>query len=477
MIKAYQKLVILIFLTIFSGLFLFFNFVFAEQKLEKICKPLSIEGIDDVCGEMSQEECRSLLKRCLQFHQDRSDHYEGRVTQTQREKKTFQNQIYVLSRRVRQMNNEIHSNNLMIKGLNFQISDTRSSITMSSQKMEELKEKLAELLRQIYKQDRRSVLEVILTEDRLSDFFDELVALESLNLSNQELLNRIKALKENLENKQMLLGGEKEDLEQLVVVRTLQRQENRRLKGEQEWLLRETKGEEALYQKHLRETREDAAKIRTRILELVGVPVGEQLPFGQLLDIAKWAQVQTEIRPAFLLSIITQESALGRNVGQCYLPRNPAENKRRRVMAVPPLSRRDDVSHFRNITRDLGKDPYKTPISCPMAFGFGGAMGPAQFIPTTWMSIRDEVEAIVNVPPNPWSIQHSFLASALYLRRLGGTKNELRSAMRYFSGNRWTAWEERFYGRPVIERANCLQVFIDHGTMTRRCDGLIFIPK
>jgi hypothetical protein len=149
-----------------------------------------------------------------------------------------------------------------------------------------------------------------------------------------------------------------------------------------------------------------------------------------------------------------QESNIGKNVGQCYLPRDPAENRRRRVMHPDR-----DVPPFLNITRELGRDPYNTLISCPMAIGYGGAMGPAQFIPSTWMRYRERVSAITGKPANPWNIQDAFLAAGLYLADYGAANrtddSEWRAAMIYFSGT--TNKRFRFYGDSVMRIARTFE--------------------
>ena len=68
-------------------------------------------------------------------------------------------------------------------------------------------------------------------------------------------------------------------------------------------------------------------------------------------------------------------------------------------------------------------------------------MGPAQFIPSTWMLLENRIasalgESVSSV--NPWSPQDAFMASALYLSDLGagaGTySSEKNAACKYYSG-------------------------------------------
>lgn len=67
-------------------------------------------------------------------------------------------------------------------------------------------------------------------------------------------------------------------------------------------------------------------------------------------------------------------------------------------------------------------------------------MGPAQFIPSTWLGYESEVIRITgHATPNPWNFQDAFTASAVKLARGGATSKdragEVRAAKAYISGN------------------------------------------
>ena len=98
-------------------------------------------------------------------------------------------------------------------------------------------------------------------------------------------------------------------------------------------------------------------------------------------------------------------------------------------------------------------------------------MGPAQFIPSTWMLVRAEVATLTgSSPANPWSVRDSFLASGLYLRDLGAATNPLRAAARYFGA------ANLGYESTVMKRTRCLEIFIDKGTISQECERLVFTP-
>ena len=157
--------------------------------------------------------------------------------------------------------------------------------------------------------------------------------------------------------------------------------------------------------------------------------------------------------------MLTQESNIGKNVGQCYIKDTKTGDGVyiKTGANAPKTMNPSQIPDFLQITKELGMDPYQTPVSCVMysngaPYGWGGAMGPSQFIPSTWALYAPKVKAATGRTANPWDISNAFLATGLYLEALGGGKNEFSAAMHYFSGASWAKWEE-FYGRSVIQIA------------------------
>jgi len=402
-----------------------------------------------VFAQLTSQEEKQILENELKELEEKIAQYEKNITTTQQEKESLARQISILKNKIKKLDLEIRQSNLMIKDLGLQIKDTEASIENTSLRIEDYKKQITDILRTIYKEDQKSYIEIFLAENELSDFFDNLVALESLNTKNQQILQEIKNLKANLEGQKESLDTEKDGMEKLVILRTLQKKESQETKEDQEGLLETTKGKESLYQKYLKEAQKRAKEIRARIFELIGV--AKAPTFGEAYEIAKYVESITGVRPAFLLAVLTQESNIGKNVGQCYLPQDPNENKRRRIMHPTR-----DVPHFLTICQELGCDPYQTKVSCPMSYGYGGAMGPAQFIPSTWVRYRDGVKAVTGKPADPWNVRDSFLAAGLYLADYGAANQtydgEWRAAMIYFSGT--TNKKYGFYGDSVMRIAS-----------------------
>jgi hypothetical protein len=130
-----------------------------------------------------------------------------------------------------------------------------------------------------------------------------------------------------------------------------------------------------------------------------------------------------------------------------------------------------DIPAFLAITAELGIDPQKQLVSCAISTdgAYGGAMGPSQFIPSTWNLYRDRVSNLTgNNPPSPWRNIDAFVATALYLKdaressaciaygqEIPAQSSILQdrcAAAKYYAGNRWRTY--RFtYGDRVLKHA------------------------
>jgi membrane-bound lytic murein transglycosylase B len=190
-----------------------------------------------------------------------------------------------------------------------------------------------------------------------------------------------------------------------------------------------------------------ASQINAALFRLRGVD-GGGIPFKDALAYAKQASAQTGVRTAFILAILRQESNLGVNVGQCLLvdPVTGAGKGKNTGTPFANVMKPDrDVPYFIDMMKRLGRDPYNTPVSCPQSVGYGGAMGPTQFIPSTWRGYEGRIASAFGVPVgDPWNPQHAIMATALFLQDLGagrgGYSAEREAAGRYYAGGNWQAY-------------------------------------
>ncbi|MDD4358265.1 MAG: hypothetical protein PHY30_00425 [Candidatus Pacebacteria bacterium] len=486
-------------------------------NLVDVCE--NTASLDQKEKELSKKDFQELLEKCQSYLNEKQVAANQEVEAKAEEKQTLANEIYRMNQRIKNLNNEIYQSNLSIKSLGYKIVDTEAQIETTRNEIDEQKRKIALILQAVYENGEKSPLEVFLTSGSISNFFDNFIYFEILNSKNQDLLSGYQDL-------QIELGNEKEELEtkvgeqeSYVALQETQKASQQETKEVQEYLysITEQEYQESLQNKKDIESKQ--AEIAKRLIQLVGLLPGQEQPdFGTLLNIAKTIGPKVGVRPAYVLGIISQESALGRNVGRCYITnketgggtfassgtgyRQPnGEDYTNGGLVERIIHYKRDLPIFLELMGDLGYDYTKVPVSCWIpdcvsggyhakrssitivstgtincpsgyyAYGFGGAMGPAQFIPSTWDLVKGDVSKYTgHTTPNPWNFEDALTASAVYLHDLGAKSNgtgEYNAASRYYGGS-------SSYAKSVQTRTWCIQQYIDNGSMSSTCEDMIF---
>lgn len=371
--------------------------------------------------------------------------------------------ISILDAEIKQAQLAIQARTLVIQQLTSSIGDKQNKIFgLNSQYNAEL-ESLAAIMREKNTLDTTSLIVVALSSETLSEFFADIQNFDQVNAKLQSSFVQITDTRTATEQEKADLEGQLEEETQLRQVQQLQQQQIKNRQAEKQKILADTKGQEAAYQKLIAASQKSAAQIRTALFQLTG---SAAIPFSKALEYAYEAEKATGVRPAFLLGIIAEESNLGENVGTG-------------TWTVDMKAPRDTVP-FKAITASLGLSPDAMPVSKKPWYGYGGAMGPAQFIPSTWAmyagyvgsdyrydASKDRVgKRTGNQPPNPWNPEDAFMAAAVYLTDNGADAQtpsaEFKAAMCYLAGcGNVNNASLRFYGNEVAALAKKYQCQID----------------
>lgn len=402
------------------------------------------------------DEERAQLEAELKQLEEQISEYENTIAVYRAQGQTLQNEIAVLQAKIDKINLQIKAINISLQKLTGEINTTLSNIGEVERKIRVNKDALSALLRRVYVEDRRGLMEVLLENPKLSDFFgsvnDLFVVQDNLRASVEEL----SALRDELITQKEILAMERRDAEALREYQLRQRQDVEAVRAQKDQLLAVTKGQESAYQALLQETKKSAAEIRARIFRLLG---GGQLTFEEAYEFAKFAERATGVRAALILAVLDRESALGRNVGQCRYDQNPYYPEQASNKTTMHPTR--DIPVFLAITKKLGLDPAATLVSCPIPSdgAYGGAMGPAQFLPSTWALYEDAVARITGSnPPSPWRNADAFVATGLLLKDNGAASSELAAAAKYYCGSNWKRYVcTNVYGQNVIDTASRFQ--------------------
>lgn len=407
------------------------------------------------------------------------DQLEQQIAQTQSTLTSLNSQGQSIQRDINIIDASIKKTQLQIRATQVQIDALSQNIVVHANTIGTLtgdiqseQASLAQIIRSTREiDDSSSLIEVVLSSDDVSSFFSDLDSYVSLKQALGQSSNQLMNTRTAQQTEKDALTSQKTQQENLKAVQaqeqaTLQAQENQKAK-----LLAANKSQAAHYQSIYDTQQKTAAQIRAELFALAGG--GGQIPLPTAITLAKAAGAATGVRPALILGILKQETNLGQNVGQCLLTNSPNKGDGKGKNTGTPfdgvMKPTRDVDPFMQITQTLGLDWQSQPVSCPPSYGYGGAMGPGQFIPSTWMLLAPRVSAAAGHPSlfaNPWNNQDAFIATALLMADNGATSqdpaSEREAALRYFAG--WGNADNpaySFYGDAVMGFAAQFQSDID----------------
>lgn len=401
-----------------------------------------------------QEDILEREKQIQELERQKEE-YQSQIAEKQGEARTLQGDVFILDTQIKQIQVEIRALDLVLQRTGSEIEDTVQKIGEALEKIERIKKSLAEFIRLIHQSDQENLFAILLKNKDISDFFTNVESIRASQEKAQVTIQELKQLRADLEERQEKLEQTEKEYAGLKNIQEFEKKQIDVKKAEKAEILKITKGEEKKFQELVKQTDQNIQILKEQIQFLLsqGITLEEAIKFGHL------AAISAGIRPAFLLAILETESKLGANVGKCYIVDTVSGASRSVTtgrLFTRGIHRTRDLPLFLDITRQLGKDPFETPISCwipvytrsGVPIGWGGAMGPAQFIPSTWIIVDDKVSGITGrIPADPWNIEDAFTASALLLAQGGAGSQtqagEIRAAKAYFSGN------------PNCSRADC----------------------
>lgn len=387
---------------------------------------------------------------------------------TQAKKNSLQGDVTSLNAQINKAQAEIKQRTISITSLTAEINARSKTIQKLDDRIERGQASLAAMLRTARAIDDASLTEILLSSHSVSDFFADMDALLVIEGRLGDLFNQIQGAKSKAETERQTLSEKQNaELDARHEVEVKQKAVSQS-EAEKKALLAITKNQEQAYQKVLADRQQQAAKIRAALFPLRDT---QGIAFGTALDYAATASDKTGVRAAFILAILSQESDLGKNVGSCFVSNlstgdGVGKNTGKFFSGVMKAPR--DTTPFEQITSALGLEWATTPVSCPVSGGYGGAMGPSQFIPSTWVLYQPRLGRALGVAtPNPWDAKDAIMATALYMSDLGASGGsysaERNAACKYYSGRSCDSKKpvNTGYGDSVMGKADSFQQNID----------------
>ncbi len=424
------------------------------------------------CDTVSDNESQDMLQARLQQCQADIAEQSALLSAKAKESTNLERDVSILDYKVNKAALEIKARNLTIQNLDQNIDTKTQNIQDLGSQIDKLKDSTAELMKKTNELESASLIEVILSSNNFSDFYQDLGTFDALEASIGKTVGSIKDAKSTEEQTKRDLEDKQQKEQALKSLQEIEKRQQEVLEAEKNRILTQSKGQEKIYKQILSQKQALVNEIKNRILKITG---GTELSFAEALKLVRVAENAIGIRSALVLAILTQESGMdgmiGKNLGKCFY-NTPWNNLSATVMAD------SQKASFLYIMQNIGKDPNTTPVSCPINSDgqYGGAMGPSQFMPKTWWDVnaqtgyKTRVERITGSSfASPFNNLDAFTATAVYLNdALQGCQSTYKTqysqescaAAKYYAGANWKRYMGS-YGASVATRANDFQKDID----------------
>lgn len=389
-------------------LVLFFG-ILTPTFAQVVCTTEGLDGRTD-------DELRAIADQC---DKEKAEH-ERALNEKQRETVTIERDVAVAEFKINTAKSDIRTSDVKIKQLKNTIVGKTETIRTLSLDSARVRGSIAELLRKTEELDSYSLPEVALSGRTLSDFFTDVESFTSIKSGLSEALSEMSAIIEKTEAEKQALLEKEQNERGLRLAREREQKKEEAYRREKELLLSFSKKEEAAYKEQIAQKEAIKRAIRSRIFRTVG---GTEITFGDALKLIQPYEEVLGVESALVLAVLFQESGeggvIGGNLGRCTYdqPKNNADGT---VMS------KSQHASFLAIVDELGLNPASVPVSCPIpADGqYGGAMGPAQFMPNTWWNVsadpqtgyKKRIAKVLGIlVPSPFENLHAFTGTGLYL--------------------------------------------------------------
>jgi murein DD-endopeptidase MepM/ murein hydrolase activator NlpD len=181
------------------------------------------------------------------------DELQKQLDETSQNKKTLQNQINQLTTTIKNLKANINLTSSKITAANLNIEQLNEQIQIKEGEIAESKEVLAETIRNMNEAESKSLVEILLANASLSDFYGDIERIKDYQETINASLGQLKELKNDLQEQEAAKEAEKNNLVSLQSQLTDQKKITEAQNNQKNTLLKETQNKETTYQKQLAE--------------------------------------------------------------------------------------------------------------------------------------------------------------------------------------------------------------------------------
>ncbi len=191
--------------------------------------------------------------------------FEAELLEVGAEKKTLQGAINRLESERKKVNAEINKTEVLITSTDLQINKLVLEIGVTEKDIIEAEETISNIIRSQYRSNEKSLIEILLTHDRLSEFMREVDAFEQVKNEMATHVAALDQMKTILEERRGQSESKRSNLASLKDQYSEQNEVLVNSKSQQNQLLSATKNEESNYQTLLKERRAAREKLTAEL--------------------------------------------------------------------------------------------------------------------------------------------------------------------------------------------------------------------
>lgn len=331
------------------------------------------------------------------------------------------NSITETTQQLQQTQQQLKQSQVQYQTNQYQISTTKTVLTQTQQDIAEKEKELDDLNQQI--QSNKTLLAGYIQEMSIDDQTDPLVtfassgdSLNSLVVNYDQMIN----VKEKILDMISQINQQESDLSNVKSQLAQKEADNQQYLAAKQTQQVQVISTIQTAQATIAQLNAKLSALQSQLAALLGSGVSAK----DIADAASIASKATGVDKDFIIGELVVESDMGKFTGGCTYTQSKMGST--------------NASIFKNICSSLGLN-YKTQkVSCPLSYGIGGAMGVAQFMPSTWTGYASQISAATgNNPPNPWSLADGVTGMAIMLAKDGATSKhgEADAAARYYCGS------------------------------------------
>jgi len=245
------------------------------------CKYADAQSVSELNNQIYQR------KKEIEEIEAQISKYKSSIRDKQQQTTNLNNQLEILDEQIARTELEVKKIQTQINQISLEIELNQKNIEETENKIQTLRTQMAEFIRTINRNEDKSYLEIVILYDSLSDFFNQIAYLENMQSDLKVSLDQIKILKNELDTEKINLHTRETKLAEIkneLEEKRVSLESNQTTKN---YLLEQTKKDEARYQQLLAQEQSAQEQINNEIVYLERTVRERMSQTGELGDISK----------------------------------------------------------------------------------------------------------------------------------------------------------------------------------------------